>query len=154
MESSLVLWKDHEKLGIFHVVAASYIGFFITPALFGCSSFVIVAFYVSIRNVGLPWWLYLLLLFTSVTTFLIIFWFTYQLVLVMRASEDIVEVLKTTPDKYFGVLGVSERNYSTRKARATRAFGYRMGNFGNFSLEVPIVMWEEIWNQLLFLLSL
>ena len=40
------------------------------------------------------------------------------------------------------------------KARATRALEYRMGDFGSFSLNVPVVLWEEIWNQLLFLLSL
>ena len=136
------------------MVAADYTGFFIVPALFGISSFVVVAFYLSIQDVGLPWGLYLLFLWTGVTTFLVMFWFTYQLVLVVRTSEDVLEVLTRTPDKHFGVLEVNERKYAARKARAMRAFGYRMGNFGNFSLEVPIVMWEEIWNQLLFLLSL
>ena len=87
-------------------------------------------------------------------TFLVIFWFTYQLVLVARASQEIVEVLTTTPDKHVEVLPLNEKRYIERKARATRALGYRMENFGNFSLEVPIVIWEEIWNQPIFLLSL
>ena len=86
--------------------------------------------------------------------FLVIFCFAYQIVMVMRASENIVGVLTSTTDKTSGALPLHERNYFARKVKATRALGFRMGNVGNFSLDVPVVMWEEIWNQLLFLLSL
>ena len=70
------------------------------------------------------------------------------------APRDIVGILTSTADINVRTLPLNERTYFGRKARATKALGFRMGNVGNFSLDVPVVMWEEIWNQLLFLLSL
>ena len=76
------------------------------------------------------------------------------MVVAVRDSEEIVGILTSTVDKHFGTLSPQDRKYLMRKARATRALEYRMGDFGHFSLDVPVVLWEEIWNQLLFLLSL
>ena len=154
MESSLALWKEYKRLEIFHVVAAEYTRFYLVPTLLSCSVLVIVAVFVCIRAVGLPWWLYLFFVSSSLTVLFLTFWLPYQLVLALRASEDIVGVLTSIKDVYSAELSWNDRKYLAKKARATRTLGYRTGDFGNFSLDVPVVMWDEILNQLLFLLSL
>ena len=135
-------------------MAAEYTRVYLFPNFVGCSTLVIVALYICIRAVGVPWWLYLFFISSCVTLLLLTFWLPYQFVLAVRASEDVVGVLTSLKDIYSGELSLNERKYLARKAKATRILGYRMGGFGNFSFDVPVVMWDEILNQLLFLLSL
>ena len=44
-------------------------------------------------------------------------------------------------------------NIEKKRGKATRPLNYRIGEFMEFSLDVPMGIWDEILNQLVFLLS-
>ena len=149
-----ILWRAYEGLQVFHSVAAQYTRFFLLSTFVGVATTIIVCFYVSIRDSELPLIIYILFLIAGVTMFFWLFWYAYQVVMMVRVAEEIVGIFTAAPYKHYKELLREEKKYLMRKGRATRPLGYRMGNFADFSLDVPVATWEEIVNQLLFLLSL
>ena len=148
------MWKAYNCVQIFHVVAQRYEGLLLVPTLFSCSAGITISSYVCIRERRLPWLLYSVFLATSVSLFILTFWYSYELVTTMRSSEEVVQVLTSVAEMHSKELTAVERKYLCRKARATRPLSYRMGDVGKFSFAAIVVMWEEIWSQLLLLLSL
>ena len=76
------------------------------------------------------------------------------MVMVVRASEQVVGIWTSTVDIHFENLSPQAKEYLKRRSRATRGLEYRIADFVNFSLNVPVVLSQEIWNQLVFSLSL
>ena len=75
-----------------------------------------------------------------------------DLVKTIRASEEIIGELQSISALPSGLLK-TERMQLLKTAKAYKPLALQFGIFADFSLDVPIVMWEEVINQLLFLLS-
>ena len=67
----------------------------IVPALIGMTVCVIFTLYVTIRYTELPLLLYMWCPTTGVTVLLVIFWASYDVVLVKRTSEDVISRLSS-----------------------------------------------------------
>lgn len=91
--------------------------------------------------------------YAGATEFANVFWTSYQIISVVRASEEVIEALRSTVTDGYSRAPPELRKYIVKKGKATRALYYRVGNFSDFSLDVPVGIWDEIINQLLFLLS-
>lgn len=80
-----------------------------------------------------------------------------QFINVSKASEALIGTLTMTPGgarNEYGISGPQElKKYIVRKRKATRAMNFRLGDFMEFSLDVPIGIWDDILNQELFVLS-
>ena len=82
-----------------------------------------------------------------------------QIINVSKGSEALIDTLTRTfipagAGCENGVNGGLElKKYIVRKGKATRAMNFRLGDFMEFSIDVPIGVWEEILNQVFFLLS-
>ena len=81
------------------------------------------------------------------------FWTSYQIISVVGLSEEVIGVLKLTGIDDHRSVPAAFKTFMAKKGKATRALYYRIGHFSDFSLGVPIGIWDEIINQLLFLLS-
>ena len=126
--------------------------FFPVLVNFGCA--VIICLYIPLGRPEVPAWLSFCFLFVAVVSLGVIFWMVYDMVLIARASDDVLGKLKTfTGDS--GENGISDlqRLGFVKRAKACRPIEIPIGTFGDASLDVPVIMMDEILNQLLFLLS-
>ena len=125
------------------------------PLLLNFGIAVIICLYIPIGRPEVPAWLSLCFLFVAATIIGVVFWITYDIVLVARASEEVLGKLRTFDEPYWREKSVSSllRSQFLKRAKACRPIEIPIGTFGEFSLDVPVIMWDEILNQLLFLLS-
>ena len=154
----LKLWHKYVKLQLYNELCSNWGKLMDVPTITGGTSAVIACFYIMIRPGDMPTWILLIIYNLGIMIFGLVFWICYQVVLVIRASEDIIRVLTTIEvgQRSHGGMGVTSlalKKYIRIRGKATRPLNYRIGEFNDFTLDVPIGIWDEILNQLLFLLT-
>ena len=92
--------------------------------------------------------------YAAASLMFIVFWLSTDVVAITRKSEDLVGTLRSETSECFMSLPKNEKKACLKRAKSLRAVEIPVGNFGEFSLNVPIRMWDKILNQVLFLLSL
>ena len=155
-EDRFRLWHNYLRLQIFTEICSMWIKLMVVPTIFSVTSTIITCLYVTIRNEGLPEWLVLLFFYVGITLFGNVFWIAYQAILVIRASEATIGVLTSIQYENSGHhnhVPLVIRKYIVKRGKATKPLSFRIGEFTEFSLDVPMSIWDEILNQLLFLLS-
>ena len=115
---------------------------------------IVLCLYIPLRHPEVPALLNLCFLLVGIIVLGVCLWWSYDVVLLIRASEDVLGKLKTF-DGNWREKGISDlqRLRFLKRAKACRPVDVPIGIFGEFSLDVPVIMWDEILNQLLFLLS-
>ena len=156
-EDRLLLWHKYLTLQVFNELCSTWAKLMIVPTITSATSTIIISLYVTIRHEDLPIWLVPFFFYLGMTLFGIVFWVAYQVILVIRGSEAIIRVLtalelKDRTGRRMDV-PMAVKKYIVKRGRATRPLNYRIGEFMEFSLDVPIGIWDEILNQLLFLLT-
>ena len=91
---------------------------------------------------------------TGVVLLFQIFGFAYDVVCVQQDSEEIVEKLQGLASPSLRALTLEEKRKVLKRSKAVTPLPFRVGAFTDYSLVVPLAAWDEIWNQLFFLLSL
>ena len=131
-----------------------WIAIVLLPSLFNAACGVVICLYIPIRHPEVSLAVNISLLLIGAIIVAVIFWASYDQVVVIRASEEVRGKL-TTFQENWRESGMSElqRLRFLKRAKACRAVEVPIGSFGEFSLDVPVIMWDEILNQLLFLLS-
>ena len=124
------------------------------PLLVNFGFAVIICLYVPLGRPEVPAWLSFSFLLVGATSVGVIFVWTYDIVLVGRASEEVLGKLKSfhVDWRERGISDLQRRRF-LKRAKACRPIQIPIGSFGDVSLDVPVIMWDEILNQLLFLLS-
>ena len=84
----------------------------------------------------------------------ILFWACYELVLAIRDSEEILGQLRSMEAPYLRAMPIAVRVKALKRAKAMKPVEFPLGNFADFSVTVPVTVWEEIVNQVVFLLTL
>ena len=153
MEDRLFLFRQYLNLQVFNAIAINWVKHMIVPTIFSVSGGIVLCLYVSIRHTELPTLTYLLFPYVALSMSVLIFWICFEVVKVIHASEVIVETLGTVKPQDRSRMTEKERLYIRKRARATRVLYFQMGEFMDFSLDVPVGIWDEIINQLLFLLT-
>ena len=134
-------------------VAQTWLMFMFPPTLSSVSLAIIMPTFVSIRYTELPVMFYVIFPYTAFTLILVIFWFCYDTVLVIRASEGLMGQLLYHQAVYLRPLSTAERIKVLKRAKAMKVLEFPIGDFAEFSLTLPVSIWDEIVNQVLFLLS-
>ena len=76
-------------------------------------------------------------------------------IMTIQASENTLGSLRCTENPYLLSLPMKERMAILRRAKALRPAFFSVGDFTDeFNVDVPVGVWEEILNQLVFLLTL
>ena len=154
---------ERRKLEFLYVVLEVHMKIFrpwawlvIFPILvnFGCGA--LICLYIPIKHPEVPLILSACFLLVAVIILGVIFWTSYDAVLVIRGTEELLGKLRTFHDRRSDASCRSEtlRQQLLKRAKACRPVEIPVGSYGEFSLDVPVIMWDEILNQLLFLLSL
>ena len=84
----------------------------------------------------------------------VITWLCYDAVVAKRAADEAMEKLRSRQAPYSQRLRRAEKRLVMRRARALQPVYIAFGEFAEVTLDVPVNIWDEVINQLLFLLSL
>ena len=126
----------------------------VPPAFFNGGVTIVIASFLTMRYTHLPWYIYIIFPYVAVLFTVILFALCYDGILAMRESEESLSILRSRQKQYFLRLPLEERKAMMRRAKALRTTFFSVGNFTEFNMEVPIGVWDEIVNQLMFLLTL
>ena len=138
---------------LYNRICFVWVKFMVLFTIFSVSLAVIWGTFVSIRYTMLPLYVYIVFPNTAVTFMLIIFWASYDVVVLTRDSEDILGKLLSHQVSYLRTAPKDVRTRVMKRARAMRVIEFPIGDFADFTINLPIAIWDEILNQVLFLLS-
>lgn len=130
-----------------------WIALVLLPTFLNCGCGLIICLYIPIQHPEVPLALNACFLWVGAVILTIIFWGSYDFVLVIRASEEVIGKLASFDNRRDSGISGLQRQRFLKRAKACRPLEVPIGTFGEFSLEVPVIWWDEILNQLLFLLS-
>lgn len=99
IDDRIVLWQKYMHLQVFNELCKVWIKFMIVPTIFSLTCAVIVCFYVTIRNEGVPTLLAMLFFYIGASVFGTFFWILYQVIMVIRTAEGILGILTSTEDE-------------------------------------------------------
>ena len=153
MESRAKLERLYICSELYNRTCGVWVKFMMPPTIFSVSLAIIVTTFVSLRYTELPFIFYIFFPNTAFTLLLIIFWLSYDEVLITRDSEDILGQLWSYEAPYLRSMPKSRRAKIMKRAKAMRVLEFPIGEFADFSLSFPITVWDEILNQVLFLLT-
>ena len=149
----MVMEKMYLNLTLFNRVVHVWIRLALPLVLLALSITVIITLFISIRYTQLPLVYYLNILFVGLTVTFMIFRVCYDMAQILRATEDILDQLSSHKAPYLTRLTKVQRTKVLKNAKAMRPLLFRVGD-SEFSLSLPVAIWEEILNQIVFLLSL
>ena len=153
MKSRRRLEKMYVQLETFNRIGQVWVRFYFPPFLVAASCAVILTSFVTIRYTELPLIVYVIFPYTAIIVMIIIFWQSYDMLRIIRASEHIMGGLWKHEAPYFHKMARAERIEMMKRSKAMRPLGFPVAD-SEFSLNLPIDTWNEIVNQTLFLLSL
>ena len=123
-------------------------------AILGLSTCFIVLMFVTIRDTELPTAIYCAFPIVGGFFMGIIFWVSYDAMMVKRASEEILGNLQSAAyTHYLREVDSQDRKVFLKRTKALRPASFPIGNFGEVTFELPVIVWEESLDQLLVLLS-
>ena len=154
LTSHRALEKLYIFMEVYNSVFSKWLKFMVAPTLFAISCGMIVVFYVTLRHTELPILLYVVFPYAGLTMLVILFWISYDATVVIQASEKLLSQLRSDGSQYLAGLSREEKIRILLRSRAMRPLAFPIGNFTNFSLAVPANIWDEVLNQIVFLLSL
>ena len=140
---------------IYHHLHCEWWSWGITGTIFSLSATVVLALYIGLRHTELPWYLYWIFWLAGPGVLLQLFATGHDCVFATEDSDEVVEKLRSPAGcPALGKLSLEERKKILKRSKALRGLHFGIAGFTNFTWAVPLGAWDEILNQLLFLLSL
>ena len=139
---------------VYNKVLDAYYKFMVPPAVFGGGAAIVFLSFVTLRHTELPLYIYWLFPYMTISFSVVLFDLCYDGILVIRASEASLSTLRSKEGQYFRRLPIEEQKAMSRRAKALRPAFFSVGNFAQFDMSMPIGVWDEMVNQLMFLLTL
>ena len=140
-------------LEVFHRVFVPWWNWIQPHALFALSCTVILGMFIGIRHTDLPLLLYSVYPAAAVCLLFNVFGFAVEVTTVQKQSDEIVENLQMRARSRQHV-SIEQRQWAMRKVKSMKPLPFQVGPYTEFSFSVPLAAWDEILNQLFFLLSL
>ena len=149
-----MLWRKFLCLRIYCILLNEWLRLFLIPTILILKTGVSFCLFLVIRREGIPTWAVFAAGYVGLTmcgTFIIN---SYVAVTGLRLAEDTVRTLTSTREDYFQKLTAEQRLYFVKLGRAVRIPKFDVGSFMEYSLEVSLMIIDEIIGQLFFFLSL
>ena len=147
------LRRRYYPLQVYSCALNSWVKFMIVPTMSSIASTIIVTIFVTLKYRELPILIHLGFAWIGFSFSVLAFWFALETLSNIQSSEAIVEMLSRRHEQYFMDLSRTDRLYLIKWATATRQLVFQVGDFTDYSIGVMTAFWEEIINQLLFLLT-
>ena len=139
---------------VFNQVLLGWMKVFAPMAILGLSSCFIVLMFLTIRDTELPTLIYCAFPIVGCFFMGIIFWVSYDAMMAKRASEEILGNLQSAAyTHYLREVDFQDRKVFLKRTKALRPAIFPIGNFGEVTFELPVIVWEESLDQPLVLLS-
>ena len=146
--------KLYRYLQIYHRLHCLWWNWTVPGTIFSLSTSVVLGMYVGLRHTEIPWYLYWVFWCAAFGVMPQIFGVGHDVVFSKEDSEEVVERLQSPGSAELANFPVEERRNILKRARAMTGLRYSIAGLANYSWAVPLGAWDEILNQLLFLLSL
>ena len=146
--------RSYRCMKIYSIIYMEWLKVVVVPAMFSVCTAIIIALYVTCRPAAMPLIIYFGFPLSATTLLFLLFRFCYDAVVAKRAGDGVLGNLQSRTGGYFSRLAPVEKREMTRRARALQPVYIGLGEFSEITLEVSMNIWDEILNQLLFLLSL
>ena len=153
METRAVVEKLYICQELFNNICHPWFKFILPLEVFSLSSGVIITAFISIRYTQLPIYYHFFFANTAISLIVIMFWSCYDFLQITRDSEDVKGQLLSFEAPHLREMSKAERTRVVKRAKAMRAIETPVGIFADFSISLPLALWDEIVNQVLFLLS-
>ena len=126
----------------------------VPPGMFNGGPTIVLTWFLTMRYSEVPWYIYMWFPYVAALFTVVLFALCYDGILAIRASEESLSTLRSMEKQYFLRMPIQERKAMIRRAKAFRPAFFSVGNFTEFNMDVTIGVWDEIVNQLMFLLTL
>ena len=154
LESHVRQLELYNRLRISVKIVVTWLQSALLPYLFCVGSSVVFMVYLVLRNQSLPRVVGLIMTYTAVVILVSIFIVSLDVMAIIQASEGVVQNLLSPQHGYYRDADPIVKAGLLKAARALRPIELPIGHFAKFDLGVTQVMYEEMLNQLLFLLAL
>ena len=124
------------------------------PGIFNSGLIIVLTWFLTMRHSQVPWYIYMWFPYIAILFTVVLFALCYDGILAIRASKKVLSILRSNEKQYFLRLPAEDRKAMMRRAKALRPAFFSVGNFTDFNVDVPIGVWNQIVNQLVFLLTL
>ena len=138
------------------LIFLDWLRYVLAPALFLVASAITALLFITFRPSGLPFLVYCWFPLVAAVAMFIITWQFYDAVVVKRTTDEVLANLQSRTSGYYRMLldQKAGKVQFVRSCRALQPIRLTIGDLSEFTLEVVMNIWEEVFNQLLFLLSL
>ena len=154
MNDWMRIYRLYRIMQVYNSILTEWMQNTVVMGLVGMASSVIVLLYVTIRPSTLPWFIYIWFPIVAAIAMVIIAWISFDCVIIKREVADVAQNLQLSLDSWrFRDIEKRRRTVYNRMLQSLHPASLRLGPFGEISLDTPINTWDEVLNQLLFLLS-
>ena len=154
METREKVERLYVQLQIYHRLHTAWWNWTLPGTMFVLSATAVLALYIGLRHTELPWYLYWIYWLAGFGLLLQIFGVGYDVVYAKEDSDDVVEKLQSPASVDLETFSVVERKKILKRSKAMLGLQFRISSFADYTWAVPLGAWDEILNQLFFLLSL
>ena len=142
----------YSSMRIYTILGNEWVKLMVVPTICSTSSVIIICLYMTIRHTEVPV-VYVGFLYTAFNLLGILFWVSFEIVALVRATEDMVGILSSRKHKFLNWLPLPQKMYIRKAGKAAKPIRQDVGSIGEFSITVPFAVCDEILNQLLFSLT-
>ena len=114
----------------------------------------VITLYIAIVHTSLPIYIYVFFPLSAASLMGFVFVIGFDQAGIIKTMNAATEPLLDSLAEYLRVMPKEMRVAVMKRAKALQPVSHSTGGFGKFSLSVSNAVWEEVLNQLLFLLSL
>lgn len=154
LRTRTLLESLHSYGKVYERVLGNFVGFMVPIAIFGLSCCIIILLYHVIRYSELPLLIRIGCFYVAFTELFVMSTGCWDFFMLTRISGEVLWKLRMDTNDYILRLPRDKRGELLKRSRNVREWRVPVGFFTTFSLGIPVVIWEEILNQLIFLLSL
>ena len=138
-----------------NTIYQNWLKYLVPPVIFIWAAAVTILLYITFRPSGLPLLVYCWFPLVAVCSMFIITWLIYDAVTVKRSADEVLSKLQSRTTGFYRTLREpAEKKEFMIRSRALQPVRLTIGEFTEGTMEVVVSIWEEVLNQLLFLLSL
>ena len=154
LENWLQAEKHYKRMRLYNTIYTNWIKFMVVPSIFAWCVGITFLLYVTFSPSGLPFFVYCWFPLVAGSSMFVITWLCYDAVVAKRAADEVMEKLQSRQAPYFRRFTQAEKLVVKGRARALQPVYLALGEYAEVTLDVPVNIWDEVINQLLFLLSL
>ena len=154
LETWLQAEHAYRSMRLYNIVYMNWVGTMVVPTLFAACSGITILLYITFRPSGLPILVYCWFPIVAVVAMFSIAWLCYDAVIIKRKADEALGHLQSRSAGFLRWCQRSDKKELLSRGRALQPAYLALGEFTEFTLEVPMNVWDEVLNQLLFLLSL